>query len=752
MEEGMRNPSTWKGLLRAEIGNLLYVDMTSGNEINFVGKCEELYRRIAGILHLETVPLIQKQEIVIPLNPPSKDPFFGTAAPLPPQLMKAHVTNSAPLSTLTPPSPVNDDEVTPHPTTTVLSNRARDCLKDSVILKEHTAVALLSLLPGSFSPTSLLYRGSRDGFDKGVYHTKCDNQGPHVTIVKCTDGYIFGGYMAVEMPTSASGAWVTDPSNTSFLFTLKHPKGEITKKYPLTSTNNIYALYSRTGYFGFCYGYDDISTNDMKNVKFRTSAVVTYDCCGEDNLRFTGKAESKIAEVEVWNIALPFSRKEVVAAPLKPAANVPPAVTSPPPPPVRAHEAELALPLSASPGPEMRRDCLKGSVILTEHTAVGVVSLLPDSFSPTALLYRGSRDGFDKNTFHAKCDKQGPLLTILKCSEGYVFGGYMSVEMPAAEGGAWIPDDSKTSFLFAFKGEVAKKYSIIPKFGVNYALYSVRLWGFCFGFYDMRSNDLKNVQFFDSSNYGVGEDKLRFTGKEVSKIAEIEVWKIEPPQNRNEEISAPLKSTSHPTASPPIQSDAGKLLPHGTGVLPEEGAVPLCLKDSIILTECAVTDLTLLFPPGVKSTSLLYRGSRDGFDKAVYHAKCDDQGSHLTIIKCSEGFIFGAYMAVEMPASASGKWVADDSNTSFLFRLKNPIGEPAKKYPIKDSNIYGLYSHTRDFGFCFGYNDITTFNMNIVRFGSSAIVTYDRCGEDNLRFTGKAESEIAEVEVWKVLF
>jgi hypothetical protein len=46
MEEGMRNTSLWKGLLGAEIGNLLYVDMASDDEITFVGKCEELYRRI----------------------------------------------------------------------------------------------------------------------------------------------------------------------------------------------------------------------------------------------------------------------------------------------------------------------------------------------------------------------------------------------------------------------------------------------------------------------------------------------------------------------------------------------------------------------------------------------------------------------------------------------------------------------------------------------------------------------------------
>jgi hypothetical protein len=177
---------------------------------------------------------------------------------------------------------------------------------------------------------------------------------------------------------------------------------------------------------------------------------------------------------------------------------------------------------------------LKGfesSVILNPCFILDLLSLLPPTFSSTSLLYRGSRDGFDKAVYHAKCDNQGPHVTIVKCGEGNIFGGYMSVQMPAAKGGVWVDDPSNTSFLFSLKdpkGEVAKKYKYIkPKVGVDFALYSHTTdYGFCFGYYDMRSNDLKNVHFFDSSNYGVGEDKLRFTGKAVSKIAEVEVWRI----------------------------------------------------------------------------------------------------------------------------------------------------------------------------------------------------------------------------------
>ena len=43
---------------------------------------------------------------------------------------------------------------------------------------------------------------------------------------------------------------------------------------------------------------------------------------------------------------------------------------------------------------------------------------------PELLLYRGSQDGWNISDFHGKCDDKGATVTIVKTSEGYVFGGY----------------------------------------------------------------------------------------------------------------------------------------------------------------------------------------------------------------------------------------------------------------------------------------------------------------------------------------
>ena len=39
----------------------------------------------------------------------------------------------------------------------------------------------------------LLFRASRDGFASSVFHSKCDNKGPTITVVK-SGGNIFGGF------------------------------------------------------------------------------------------------------------------------------------------------------------------------------------------------------------------------------------------------------------------------------------------------------------------------------------------------------------------------------------------------------------------------------------------------------------------------------------------------------------------------------------------------------------------------------
>ena len=69
----------------------------------------------------------------------------------------------------------------------------------SVILtnKEHRRILKGWLPEGLVGEWRLLFRASRDGFAVAKFHTRCDNKGPTITIVK-SEGNIFGGFIGTS--------------------------------------------------------------------------------------------------------------------------------------------------------------------------------------------------------------------------------------------------------------------------------------------------------------------------------------------------------------------------------------------------------------------------------------------------------------------------------------------------------------------------------------------------------------------------
>lgn len=62
----------------------------------------------------------------------------------------------------------------------------------------------------------LEYRASRDGFSSQSFHNKCDGIKNTLTVIKTTNGSIFGGY--VEKPWTTRNIYVNDPF--AFVFSL----------------------------------------------------------------------------------------------------------------------------------------------------------------------------------------------------------------------------------------------------------------------------------------------------------------------------------------------------------------------------------------------------------------------------------------------------------------------------------------------------------------------------------------------------
>eukprot|EP00808_Paulinella_micropora_P030340 g9875.t1 len=90
----------------------------------------------------------------------------------------------------------------------------------------------------------LLYQASVDGWSSAIFHQKCDNQGPTVTLVRNNTGFVFGGYAALSW--NQNEAYIADNANRSFLFSLSDGKGRAPFKCPLEK-NQQNALYGMQG-------------------------------------------------------------------------------------------------------------------------------------------------------------------------------------------------------------------------------------------------------------------------------------------------------------------------------------------------------------------------------------------------------------------------------------------------------------------------------------------------------------------------
>jgi hypothetical protein len=67
---------------------------------------------------------------------------------------------------------------------------------------------------------TLLWRGCRDGFGAGDFHSRCDGHTRTLALIQDTEGSAFGDFTPVEW--DSSGDWKANPSMKSFVGTLKN--------------------------------------------------------------------------------------------------------------------------------------------------------------------------------------------------------------------------------------------------------------------------------------------------------------------------------------------------------------------------------------------------------------------------------------------------------------------------------------------------------------------------------------------------
>lgn len=174
--------------------------------------------------------------------------------------------------------------------------------------------------------------------------------------------------------------------------------------------------------------------------------------------------------------------------------------------------------------------------------------------------------------------------------------------------------------------------------------------------------------------------------------------------------------------------------------------------DSLILSSAQKQSLIALTDLKDKFFSLLWRGSKHGFEDSTFHRLCDDKGKTLLVIKDAENCIFGGFTSV--PWSTEGFYKSD--STAFLFTLTNPSGTPMKLKVNEPENAVLHSSLGPTFGW--GYDLFVSCLSNTNRRSCMLLRSYDNELPNGKKGVGRFiigaeyyKFKTMEVEVFKVL-
>ena len=147
--------------------------------------------------------------------------------------------------------------------------------------------------------------------------------------------------------------------------------------------------------------------------------------------------------------------------------------------------------------------------------------------------------------------------------------------------------------------------------------------------------------------------------------------------------------------------------------------------------------------------TLLYRGSRDGFGVADFHAKCDNHSNTLTILKAhGTSYIFGGFASINWDGSSGYK---SDQN-AFLFSLTNRDNKP-RKIRQKRNTAYSIYCDPT-YGSTFGGSH----DLHICNSANTTENSYSKLGhsyehpqpsEGQSYLAGSNKFKLSEIEVYQ---
>ena len=182
------------------------------------------------------------------------------------------------------------------------TERLNQLFRDGTLLSIEHKKKLSEFYGNNEQKWELIYKASRDGFGANTFHSRCNNKGPTMTIIRSSNYYLFGGYTSVAW--TSSGSHKADFN--AFLFTLTNPHNIPPTKYPVQPATIQYSIYDYIGSGpAFGGGCDmNVYSNSNSNESSFFGFPHTYtDINGKGHNTFTGSKNFMTSDVEVFKLA-----------------------------------------------------------------------------------------------------------------------------------------------------------------------------------------------------------------------------------------------------------------------------------------------------------------------------------------------------------------------------------------------------------------------------------------------------------------
>jgi hypothetical protein len=183
--------------------------------------------------------------------------------------------------------------------------------KSNIINQEIINSNFMSCMP-KIKSGSLLYKISEDSADPLIFHEKCNDKGPTITLVKLEDGHIFGGFN----PLSWINDYLYNITLESFLFSITDGKYRLPMKCPIKKDMKKYAIKQNKNEYSPGFGETDkadlfIAFKNLKNSYSNLGNVYKNPEGFKSDEFLAGRPNNwDINEIEVYAVELKSNKFE----------------------------------------------------------------------------------------------------------------------------------------------------------------------------------------------------------------------------------------------------------------------------------------------------------------------------------------------------------------------------------------------------------------------------------------------------------